>query len=100
MEKTTRRSVAPYYGVAAVWILYALFLPLYAVGHFLTAAVLSAAWLSPPAVLCSETASVVPDAFCPPQPASTDAVIKRLIASAKNLFFISSSLSAAFWQLS
>ena len=43
MEKNTWGSVIPFYGAAAVWILGALFFPLYAPGHFVLAAILSAA---------------------------------------------------------
>ena len=40
--KKVRRSVAPYYGVAAVWVVYALLFKLYRVTDFLFAALLSA----------------------------------------------------------
>ena len=40
--KKVRRSVAPYYGVAAVWVAYALLFKLYRVTDFLFAALLSA----------------------------------------------------------
>ena len=42
MEKMARKSVAPYYGAAAVWVLCALALPLYTVWMFLVTALLSA----------------------------------------------------------
>ena len=42
MEKVLRKSVAPYYGVAATWVIYALFFDLYQFSHFVIAAVLSA----------------------------------------------------------
>ena len=42
MEKVLRKSVAPYYGVAATWVIYALFFDLYQLSHFVIAAVLSA----------------------------------------------------------
>ena len=41
MEKVLRKSVAPYYGVAATWVIYALFFDLYQLSHFVIAAVLS-----------------------------------------------------------
>ena len=41
MEKKLRPSVLPWYGAAAVWIVAALFFKLYALSHFLMAAVLS-----------------------------------------------------------
>ena len=72
MEKTTRRSVAPYYGVAAVWILYALFFPLYAVGHFLIAAVLSAGVFLLLRAVCKDEEYEVEIPDTPkPEPAST-----------------------------
>ena len=40
--KKVRRSVAPFYGVAAVWVIYALAFDLYRPTHFVFAAVLSA----------------------------------------------------------
>ena len=40
--KKIRRSVAPFYGVAAVWVVYALAFDLYRPTHFIFAAVLSA----------------------------------------------------------
>lgn len=40
--KKIRRSVAPFYGVAAVWVVYALVFDLYRPTHFIFAAVLSA----------------------------------------------------------
>ena len=43
MEKILRKSVAPYYGAAAVWVLCALLLPLYTAGMFLLTAALSVA---------------------------------------------------------
>jgi len=43
MEKKLRPSVAPYYGAAAVWVIYALLFKLYAFTHFLLCALLSAA---------------------------------------------------------
>ncbi|MCI9037481.1 MAG: hypothetical protein HFF80_06945 [Oscillospiraceae bacterium] len=40
-EKKVRKSTAPYYGTAAVWVAYALLFDLYKVSHFVFAAVLS-----------------------------------------------------------
>lgn len=40
--KKTRKSTVPYYAAAAVWIVWAVFLDLYRIGHFALAAVLSA----------------------------------------------------------
>lgn len=41
MEKVLRKSVAPYYGVAATWVVYALLFDLYQVSHFVIVALLS-----------------------------------------------------------
>ncbi len=40
--KKVRKSVAPYYGVAATWVVYALLFDLYKVSNFIFAAILSA----------------------------------------------------------
>ena len=42
MEKILRKSVAPYYGVAVTWVVYALLFDLYQVSHFVIVALLSA----------------------------------------------------------
>jgi len=42
-KKQAGRSVAPYYGVAATWVVYALLFDLYKVSHYLVVIVLSAA---------------------------------------------------------
>lgn len=41
MEKVLRRSVAPYYGVAATWVIYALSFDLYRLSHFVVVTLLS-----------------------------------------------------------
>ncbi len=43
MAKVTKKSVAPVYAVAVVWLIFGLFLPLYQPVHFIIAAILSAA---------------------------------------------------------
>lgn len=70
--KKIRRSVAPFYGVAAVWVVYALAFDLYRPTHFVFAAVLSAgAYLLLRAVCKDEEYEVeIPDPP-KPQPAST-----------------------------
>ena len=42
-KKKTGQTVAPYYGVAATWVVYALLFDLYRIGHFAVVTVLSAA---------------------------------------------------------
>lgn len=70
--KKIRRSVAPFYGVAAVWVVYALAFDLYRPTHFIFAAVLSAGvYLLLRAVCKDEEYEVeIPDPP-KPQPAST-----------------------------
>lgn len=43
MIEKRRRSVLPIYGIAAVWVIWAAFLPMYRLSHFLILAVISAA---------------------------------------------------------
>ena len=70
--KKIRRSAAPFYGVAAVWVVYALAFDLYRPTHFIFAAVLSAGvYLLLRAVCKDEEYEVeIPDPP-KPQPAST-----------------------------
>ena len=70
--KKIRRSVAPFYGVAAVWVVYALAFDLYRPTHFVFAAVLSAGvYLLLRAVRKDEEYEVeIPDPP-KPEPAST-----------------------------
>ena len=70
--KKIRRSVAPFYGVAAVWVVYALAFDLYRPTHFVFAAVLSTGvYLLLRAVCKDEEHEVeIPDPP-KPQPAST-----------------------------
>ena len=70
--KKIRRSVPPFYGVAAVWVVYALAFDLYRPTHFIFAAVLSAGvYLLLRAVCKDEEHEVeIPDPP-KPQPAST-----------------------------
>lgn len=70
--KKIRRSVAPFYGVAAVWVVYALAFDLYRPTHFIFAVVLSAGvYLLLRAVCKDEEYEVeIPDPP-KPQPAST-----------------------------
>ena len=70
--KKIRRSVAPFYGVAAVWVVYALAFDLYRPTHFIFAAVLSAGvYLLLRAVRKDEEYEVeIPDPP-KPEPAST-----------------------------
>ena len=62
VEKTTRKSVLPYYGVAAVWVVYALAFDLYRPIHFLTAAALSAGVFALLRAVCPDAAVEIPKA--------------------------------------
>ena len=62
VEKTTRKSVLPYYGVAAVWVVYALAFDLYRPIHFLTAAALSAGVFALLRAVCPDVAAEIPKA--------------------------------------
>ena len=58
-KKQSGQSVAPYYGVAATWVVYALLFNLHKVSHYLTVIVLSAAvWMLLDAVCGEKTAAV------------------------------------------
>lgn len=70
--KKIRRSVAPFYGVAAVWVVYALAFDLYRPTHFIFAAVLSAGVYLLLRAMCKDEEYEVEIPDPPkPQPAST-----------------------------
>ena len=70
--KKIRRSVAPFYGVAAVWVVYALAFDLYRPTHFIFAAVLSAGVYLLLRAVCKDVEHGVEIPDPPkPQPAST-----------------------------
>lgn len=52
MEKTTRKSVAPFYAVAVVWLVYALFFPLYEPMHYALLTAVSVAVFLAATLLC------------------------------------------------
>ena len=54
MATVTRKSTVPYYCAAAVWVLYALFFPLYRLSHFLLLFVASYAVFSVMQSLCGD----------------------------------------------
>ena len=70
--KKIRRSVAPFYGVAAVWVVYALAFDLYRPTHFIFAAVLSAGVYLLLRAMCKDEEYEVEIPDPPkPEPAST-----------------------------
>ena len=52
METKARKSVAPFYAVAALWLIYALLFPLYAPLHYILLAAVSAAVFFGVGALC------------------------------------------------
>ena len=60
MEKILRKSVAPYYGVAVTWVVYALLFDLYQVSHFVIVALLSAGVFLLLRSVCPDVAVEVP----------------------------------------
>ena len=75
MESEKRRPVAPFYAVAALWIVAGLLLPLYTMGHYLLMAVVSAAVFFGVNALC-KGAGVVGEAK-PAEPPKSEAKPKE-----------------------
>ena len=74
MAKLIKKSPAPLYLAAAVWILWAIFAPMYALWHFVLAAVCSvAAWLLG-RKLFPDRVLIVPDPEPEPEPESQEPV--------------------------
>lgn len=69
MPKLIQKSVVPLYGVAAVWLLWALLLPMYALWHFLLVIAASAGTFFVLHKLCPDKVIVLPDP--PPEPKSS-----------------------------
>ncbi len=68
MAKVTKRSVVPVYAVAAVWLTFALLLPLHASVHYAAAAVLSAAAFAVFRVFFPDKTFEIPDPAPAPKP--------------------------------
>ena len=68
MAKYIKRSPAPVYALAAVWLVWGLFLPLYALWHFLLAAVLSAMAFFAVKKICPDRTIVLPEPEPEPEP--------------------------------
>ena len=71
MAKYIKRSPAPVYALAAVWLVWGLFLPLYALWHFLLAAVLSAMAFFAVKKICPDRTIVLPEPEPEPEPEKT-----------------------------
>lgn len=81
MSRYSKRSPVPVYAVAAVWLLWGLFGPLYRLHHFLLAAAVSAAAFLLFKKLCPDRTIVLPDPAPEPEPAGAeDPGIAALIA--------------------
>ena len=71
MAKFIKRSPVPVYTVAAVWLVWGLFLPLYTLPHFLLAAAVSAAAFFVAKRVCPNRTIVIPDPEPAPEPETT-----------------------------
>ncbi len=72
MATIKKRTVAPYYAVAAVWLYFAMFRDLYALSHYLTAILLSmAAYILARAIWPTRVYSL-PDPTIPEEPEAKD----------------------------
>lgn len=79
MAKFVKRSPVPVYAVAAVWLVWGLFLPLYALPHFLLAAAVSVGAFFLAKKLCPNRTIVLPDPEPEPVPTG-NAEIDALMA--------------------
>ena len=77
--KKIRRSVAPFYGVAAVWVVYALAFDLYRPTHFIFAAVLSAGVYLLLRAVCKDVEVEVPKAPEPEEKPTGNAELDKMI---------------------
>ena len=81
MEKVLRRSVAPYYGVAATWVLYALLFDLYRPAHFVAVTLLSLGVFLVLRATCKDVEVEVPKKAKPEEPPTgnqeLDAMLKN-----------------------
>ncbi len=68
MAKIVKKSVAPVYAVAAVWLAFALFLPLYKPVHFAAAAIVSVAAFAVVRAISPDRTFEIPDPEPAPKP--------------------------------
>lgn len=71
LARIVKKSVAPIYAVAVLWVIWGLFLPLYAVWHFVLAAICSVAVFWVAKRLFPNRILVVPDPEPAPEPKTT-----------------------------
>lgn len=74
MAKVIKKSVIPVYAVAAVWLLFGLFFPLYLLWHFLLAIALSVAAFIVAKRLCPDVLTTIPDPTPAPVPSGNPAL--------------------------
>lgn len=80
-EKRVRKSTAPYYGAAAVWVFFALFLSLYRVSDFLLAAGLSLGVFLVLRAVCRDEVTEVPEPE--PEPSGNEELDKMVLEGRK-----------------
>ena len=83
MEKILRKSVAPYYGVAVTWVVYALLFDLYQVSHFVIVALLSAGVFLLLRSVCPDVAVEVPRQPEPEEKPTGNAELDKMIRDGK-----------------
>lgn len=83
MEKVLRKSVAPYYGVAATWVVYALLFDLYQVSHFVIVALLSVGVFLLLRAVCKDVEVEVPKAPEPEEKPTGNAELDKMIRDGK-----------------
>ena len=83
METVLRKSVAPYYGVAVTWLVYALLFDLYRVSHFVVVALLSAGVFLLLRAVCKDVAVQVPKQPEPEEPPTGNAELDKMIRDGK-----------------
>lgn len=83
MEKVLRKSVAPYYGVAATWVVYALLFDLYQVSHFVIVALLSVGVFLLLRAVCKDVTVEVPKQPEPEEKPTGNAELDKMIRDGK-----------------
>ena len=79
MEKVLRKSVVPYYAVAATWVIYALFFDLYRLSHFVTVGLLSAGVFLLLRAVCPDAAVEAPKATEPEPETTGNAELDKML---------------------
>ena len=83
MEKVLRKSVAPYYGVAATWVAYALLFDLYQVSHFVIVALLSVGVFLLLRAVCKDVTVEVPKQPEPEEKPTGNEELDKMIRDGK-----------------